>query len=73
MPANLPWIIWVTATLLTFGALEAWALLSDRPTLSATLRRWLGIRPPRPWRHVATLALVAGLAWLGIHLTTGWV
>lgn len=64
------WAAWLAATLGSFAALETVALRRRcLPTLTATLRRWLGIEPRTRWGTAAPLALVAGWTWLTVHLT----
>lgn len=66
------WIIWLAVTAVSFGALE-WVTLQKRETLSENLRRWLGIDPPKPWRHMGVAAftsVVLGFAaWFVPHIT----
>lgn len=67
------WIVWVAVALLSFLGLEIAAIVTAGPrsTLSAYLRRWLGIEPHRPWA-VAGAAVFAGfLAWLALHIIFG--
>jgi hypothetical protein len=72
------WVAWLVAAAVSFAALEGYALYTPRPgdTLSENLRRWLGIAPPRPWRHVGAVGFVAALvgfvAWFGPHIVLGW-
>lgn len=42
-------------------------------TLSATLRRWLGIDPPKPRRWPLRIAFTAFLVWFGIHILTPYL
>lgn len=63
------WIVWLVVAGASFGVME-W--LSGRETLSANLRRWLGIDPPKPWRPI-TIPLFAGAvaafaAWFAPHI-----
>lgn len=65
------WLIWLAVTAVSFGALE-WVTLERGETLSANLRRWLGIDPPKPWRPI-TIPLFAGAvaafaAWFVPHI-----
>lgn len=66
---DLAWAIWLGAALVTFAALELWAVFSHGTTLTEKVQRWLGVRPYKPWRGVATGALLLALALLGKHLT----
>ncbi len=70
---NVAWIAWAGVAFLSFLGLEIAAIVTRGPrsTLSAYLRRWLGIEPHRPWA-VAGAAVFAGfLAWLAIHIIFG--
>jgi hypothetical protein len=42
-------------------------------TLSATLRRWLGIDPPLPRRWPLRIGFALLLVWFGIHILTPWL
>jgi hypothetical protein len=42
-------------------------------TLSATLRRWLGIDPQLPRRWPLRIGFAALLLWFGIHILTPWL
>lgn len=42
-------------------------------TLSATLRRWLGIDPPQPRRWWTRIAFALLLTWFGIHILTPYL
>lgn len=69
------WGIWAVIVIVSFGALEAWAILgkSGEPkTLTEILRRWMGIQPRRWWRTAASIGLLAFLAWLALHLIWGF-
>lgn len=83
MSFTVAWIIWLAATIVTFGVLELMAIrqsalarstggVDQRGTLSENLRRWLGVDPPRPWRRVAAAAFASGLTalvnWLVPHI-----
>lgn len=69
-PVN-PWSVWLTATVGSFAALEARALLrGDVPTLSECLARWGGVHPRRRHGPVSTVAFLAGAGWLAIHVAT---
>lgn len=69
------WGIWLLVAALTFGGLEAWAILGKQrepKTLTEVLRRWLGVQPKRWWRGIASAGLVAGASWLVLHLVFGF-
>lgn len=66
-----PWSVWLTATVGSFTALEARALVrGDIPTLSECLARWSGVHPRRRHGTIVPLAFVAGATWLAIHVAT---
>lgn len=68
------WLIWLGGTVVSFAALEIAAVRSGgwrTSTLTATLRRWLGIQPERPWRLAGIAVILGFCAWLGSHLTFG--
>lgn len=69
MNADIIWSLWVGAVIVTFAILEAIGQHKPGGTLSETLRRWLGINPPKPWRKAAAALLLAGLGWFGTHIT----
>lgn len=67
------WLLWLAATLLSFAAIETWALTTDHQrTLTASLRRVLGISPPNRRRKTFVPIFIGGLvalvAWLIPHL-----
>lgn len=62
--------MWFAGCAASFAVLERRALRGDYETLSAALRLWLGLHPPRVWRHVTAMAAVGGAAWLARHLAT---
>lgn len=69
-PVN-PWSVWATATIGSFAALEARALLRrDIPTLSENLARWGGVHPRRRHGSLAPAAFLAGAGWLAVHVAT---
>jgi hypothetical protein len=72
-PWTIAWAIWAAA----FCAVEgAGLVVKDRPGRPATLSAhfWWLIQGAGPWHHLARVGLVAGLAWLSIHLLArGWV
>ena len=69
------WLAWIAV----FAVIEAIALGRKAPgdTLSEHIWRWFGIGTPgdRPkvtgWVQLRRFALLAGLAWLVLHLLTG--
>lgn len=65
------WIAWLAFTALSFGLLE-WLTWRKHATLSETLRRWLGIDPPKPWRRASvvifTSAMLAFVGWFVPHI-----
>lgn len=65
------WAVWLIAAALSFGILEALSW-REKSTLSAVLRRWLGVDPPQPRRRVTVAvfvnALTAFLAWFIPHI-----
>lgn len=72
-----PWAIWAGGTLVGFTVLEATALIMHREdrTLSAHIRRVLGIDPPNRWRRLGSAAFLATLwaftLWFGPHIVLG--
>lgn len=64
------WARWLAAVAVSFGVLEwrAYRRPDYGHTLTATSKRWLGIRPRRPWRVAGTAGLVGALAWLAVHI-----
>lgn len=67
---DLAWAAWLTGTVGSFAVLEYLAYHRRlHPTLSATLRRWMGV-DPRASRHVAMKIGFAGFwVWLTVHVT----
>lgn len=66
-----PWSVWLTATVGSFAAVEARALVRrDIPTLSECLARWAGLHPRRRHGVVVPLLFVAGCGWLVVHVAT---
>ena len=64
------WGIWALVVLLSFGALEAWAIIGGRKepkTLTEIVRRVMGVEPRKWWRGIASALLVGILAWLALH------
>lgn len=71
------WVVWLTATVVSFLVLEAHALreplTDEKPsgTLTAALRYWLGVQPAGRRRWIAS-ALFAGFwVWLCLHVLAG--
>lgn len=63
------WAAWLAATLGSFAWLEHAALRRRcHPTLSTTLRRWLGVHPRTRRGPVAVAGLAAASTWLTVHL-----
>ena len=69
------WIVWLSVTAGTFGAGEWWAMRSGSPpgeTLSANIRKWLGVRPSQPrkrWTVYGFTGLIVGFAvWFVPHI-----
>lgn len=66
-----PWSVWATATIGSFVAMEARALVKgDIPTLSECLARWSGVHPRRRHGGVVPVLFVAGAGWLALHVAT---
>lgn len=70
------WAGWTGLVVVIFLALEIWALRSrvaDKPsgTLTATLRRWLGISPKRWWAPIGVALFTGGLIALASHILVG--
>lgn len=68
-----PWALWLGATVASFVAVESAALYERAQgrtgkTLSATLRRWLGIDPRHSHAVLSTVVASATLLWFGIHI-----
>lgn len=65
------WITWGVVTLTGFGVIEGYALSGRAPegaTLSAHLRRALGIHPRKPWHNASRIVLISALSALATHL-----
>lgn len=66
---DVAWAAWAAAVLASFGWLEHAALRRrSHPTLSTTLRRWLGVQPRSRRGPAAVVGLAAACAWLTAHL-----
>jgi hypothetical protein len=70
------WAVWAVVTVVEFLALEIWALRGNHEaaTLSATLRKYLGVYPTRRWARTAVAAfsstLIMGVIVLTAHLVS---
>lgn len=65
------WITWGVLTIGGFAVIEGLALREGAPqgaTLSAHLRRMLGIHPAKPWHRASRVALVGACSALAVHL-----
>lgn len=67
-PWDVAWAAWLAGVLGSFVALEAAALRHRRPTLSASLARWLGLHPRTPTGPWALLGFAGFWTWLCVHL-----
>jgi hypothetical protein len=66
---ELAWACWLVGTI---AALETVAYRTQRlPTLSRTLRRWLGVEPRSRWGAISPFVFVAGGASLSWHIARG--
>lgn len=79
MSPTIVWACWLGIMVLgTFGLLEGAALKSKKSgdTFSETLRRWLGVNPPRwyRWIGVTAFAVIFGgfSIWFFGHILFGW-
>jgi hypothetical protein len=69
---ELAWAAWLIGTIGTFAALETIAYRTQRlPTLSRTLRRWLGVEPRSRWGAISPFVFAAGGASLSWHIARG--
>jgi hypothetical protein len=69
---ELAWACWLVGTIGTFAALETIAYRTQRlPTLSRTLRRWLGVEPRSRWGAISPFVFAAGGASLSWHIARG--
>jgi hypothetical protein len=69
---ELAWACWLVGTIASFAALETVAYRTQRlPTLSRTLRRWLGVEPRNCWGVISPFVFAAGGASLSWHIARG--
>lgn len=68
--ADRNWLTWLLMTVGSFAWLETCALRSNEPglTLSATIRRWLGVSPRHKGKNLLSIGFLGFLAWLGTHI-----
>ncbi|MEV8610286.1 hypothetical protein AB0383_20565 [Amycolatopsis sp. NPDC051373] len=76
MNGNRTWSLWLAGTLVSFAWWERKALLSRIPekpseTLTATVRRWMGVKPRAPRRFVLVPVFTAFCAYLFLHFVAG--
>jgi len=66
---SIAWVWWIIA----FGAIEGPALISKVPgaTLSEHFWSWFSITTKSSQWRLRRFCLLAGLAWLALHLLTG--
>lgn len=77
MGADRSWATWLLGTAVAFGVLEGRALrtrIAEKPsgTLTATLRRWIGVDPRSARRWMLAPLFGAFLTWLFGHILLGW-
>lgn len=71
------WVYWLSGVVGSFGIIEYIKLQQREPgkpsgTLTAVLRRWLGI-DPQHWRRWVLAPLFAGaLLVFALHILVGW-
>jgi hypothetical protein len=66
---DIAWATWLIGTIGSFAVLEMLAYhRRSFPTLSVTLRRWMGVNPRKPHHHVASIGFGAFWIWLTIHV-----
>lgn len=67
-PYTVAWLVWIAS----FVAIEGAALKDARKgdTLSEHIRSWFGVTGEGSFPKLRRVALVAGLAWLSLHLIT---
>lgn len=70
---DITWGAWAAGTLVSFGIIEAAALIHHHPdrTLSDRLRAWLGIDPRRRWVSLGVAAFLGFFAWFIPHILLG--
>lgn len=77
MNYDLTWGLFLAAATAVFLPLELKGTSDGRGknygTLSATLRRWMGIDPPAPRRWWTRIAFSLALVVFGIHIVTPWL
>ncbi|MFB9926013.1 hypothetical protein ACFORO_12460 [Amycolatopsis halotolerans] len=76
MDGTVPWSCWLAGTLTAFSILEARALKARQPgkpsgTLTATMRRWLGLKPRRVRRYLLAPLFAGFLGYLWLHFLHG--
>ncbi|WP_134667856.1 hypothetical protein [Amycolatopsis sp. CFH S0078] len=76
MNADQRWAGWLAGTLGAFAVLEARALKARAPgkpsgTLTATMRRWLGLKPRRARRFLLAPLFAGFLGYLWLHFLHG--
>jgi hypothetical protein len=71
---DLNWGVWLAAAGLTFAHLERKAFRQNaiEKTLSATLRRWLGIYPRRKGSRLTGMGFLLALGWIAAHIMDGF-
>lgn len=78
MDYEIAWAVFLGSATLTFGVLE-WGALRAREdgkpsgTLTAVLRRWLGLDPAHWRRWPLGVVLAGGLGVFALHILTAWV
>jgi hypothetical protein len=70
---DLIWGAFLLVGITGFVVLELRGTAEPGGTLSGTLRRWLGIRPPAERRWILGGLFLALLAWFGVHILTPWL
>lgn len=74
---QLAWQVFIGAAVIGFTSLETGAITTEQPgqdrnTLSANLRRWMGIKPQAPRRWWTRLVFLGFLTWFEVHILTSW-
>lgn len=78
MNARREWGIWLALTWIGFTVLETRAIKArsagqrPSPTLTTTVRIWLGIETQHVRRHVLGPMFAGLLVWFWGHITRGW-